>query len=154
MPNGPCSDTYCTKCIEDKQRVDDMVECARHAYTTAISHRGIPEDVREQIFHDAYHQAMHEVSGQHQRQLVTAQQQGYAQAQTMLQHDLTRQRNDAYQRGFQAGRLSAPPIPAAASRKEMVDLMLNECKIIAESNPNMKPGVNAVRHRIKKLGKQ
>jgi len=29
--------------------------------------------------------------------------------------------------------------------------VLNECKVIADSNPNMAPGVNAVRHRVRKL---
>lgn len=157
-PTGFCEDEYCSKCIETRQRIEDMVECARHAYQAAIRHKGIPEDIREQIFHEAYQDAMHQMEQKHQHQLALAHQQAYVQAQTALQHDLMRAKNAAFQRGFQAGRLSAPqptitPVNMAAVRQQMIDEMLNECKVIGESNPNMKPGVNAVRHRIKKLRK-
>jgi len=40
----------------------------------------------------------------------------------------------------------------ASIRKKMIDEMVEQCRVISESNPNMASGVNAVRHRIKKLG--
>lgn len=59
----------------------------------------------------------------------------------------------ARSKGFEAGRKSSAPVPSeSAIKKKLVDQMIEECRVIAESNPNMAPGVNAVRHRIKKLG--
>ncbi|MHC4431040.1 MAG: hypothetical protein ACYTBS_04300 [Planctomycetota bacterium] len=58
-------------------------------------------------------------------------------------------------RGFEAGRRStkSEAVPQeSALRKKLIDEMLEQCRVISESNPNMAPGVNAVRHRIKKLG--
>ena len=46
---------------------------------------------------------------------------------------------------------SAPPPAREQSRHQLVSEMLEQCRVISESNPNMAPGVNAVRHRIKKL---
>ena len=64
----------------------------------------------------------------------------------------------ARRRGFNEGRSAAPSsgipnVDEASIRKKMVDEMLQECRVISESNPNMAPGpfVNAVRHRVKKL---
>ena len=60
---------------------------------------------------------------------------------------------DARRRGYADGRATtAGAANNGVSRQKMVDDMLEQCRIIAESNPNMAPGVNAVRHRIKKLG--
>lgn len=54
-------------------------------------------------------------------------------------------------RGYESGRKSAPASDESSIRKKIVDQMIEECRVISESNPNMKPGVNAVKHRIKKL---
>ena len=60
---------------------------------------------------------------------------------------------DARRRGFQEGKssVSASSGDAKTIRSKMRDEMLEQCHVVAESNPNMAPGVNAVRHRIKKL---
>jgi len=57
-------------------------------------------------------------------------------------------------RGYQEGRAarSAAVPNESAIRKKLIDEMVEQCRVISESNPNMAPGVNAVRHRIKKLG--
>jgi len=66
-----------------------------------------------------------------------------------------------YAQGVVAGRALAaqeirqPQVPAteiAAIRQKMRDDMLEQCRVISESNPGMAPGVNAVRHMVKKLG--
>ena len=59
---------------------------------------------------------------------------------------------NARRRGFQEGKSSASTsIDSKAVRSRIRDEMLEQCRVIAESNPNMAPGVNAVRHRIKKI---
>jgi hypothetical protein len=65
-----------------------------------------------------------------------------------------------YAQGVVAGRALAaqevqhPQVPAAeiaSIRQKMRDDMLEQCRVISESNPGMSPGVNAVRHLVKKL---
>lgn len=77
-----------------------------------------------------------------------------------LQAQQGHQPNDSYQRGYQtgfaAGRAAAPqqsatPANEQAIRSKMREEMLERCRVIAESNPQMAAGVNAVRHMIKKL---
>jgi len=60
----------------------------------------------------------------------------------------------ARKRGFAEGRKTAPAAPSNESsiRKKMIDEMVEQCRVISESNPQMAPGVNAVKHMIKKLG--
>lgn len=74
--------------------------------------------------------------------------------------ELERARMDGYAQGVVAGRNLAQqefrpsgpsPQEMARVRQEMREAMLEECRVIAESNPNMAPGVNAVRHRIRKI---
>ncbi len=73
---------------------------------------------------------------------------------------LERARMNGYAQGVIAGRAMAQqelagqqvrPEEIVRIRKEMQDAMLEECRVISESNPSMSPGVNAVRHRIRKL---
>jgi flagellar biosynthesis/type III secretory pathway protein FliH len=68
--------------------------------------------------------------------------------------DLEHARQRGYDEGFAAGRtrMAGDPEPDGV-RNTVIDEVLNECKIIADSNPNMAPGVNAVRHRVRKLRK-
>jgi len=75
------------------------------------------------------------------RQLEHARMQGYAQG-VVAGRALARQEQTQPQVG---------PAEIAAIRKKMQDDMLEQCRVISESNPNMAPGVNAVRHRIRKL---
>ena len=68
-------------------------------------------------------------------------------------------KNEWYRKGLRDGRASAPEskqtAPAKAFdekafKKTFVDGALEECHIIGESNPQMKPAANAIGHRIKK----
>lgn len=66
--------------------------------------------------------------------------------------DVEQARQRGYDEGFQAGRtrMAGDPEPSGV-RNKVLDEVLNECKVIADSNPNMAPGVNALRHRVRKL---
>lgn len=67
----------------------------------------------------------------------------------------------ARRRGFEEGRAASasssqggiPNVNEAAIRKKTVDAMLESCRVIAESNPNMDPDsfLKAVRTRSKKI---
>ena len=58
---------------------------------------------------------------------------------------------NARRRGVDEGLTRKGPDDSSSIRKKLVDEMVEQCRIIAESNPAMAPGVNAVRHRLKKL---
>lgn len=75
--------------------------------------------------------------------------------------DVENARRDGFAEGVFAGRTQAKANekarrgePESFDRNKLIDEMLDQCKIIAESNPNMAPGVKAVRHRIKKLAQK
>lgn len=65
--------------------------------------------------------------------------------------DVEAARKRGYSAGQQTAVSSASPNESSI-RKKMVDQMVEQCRVIAESNPQMAPGVNAVRHMIKKIG--
>lgn len=66
--------------------------------------------------------------------------------------DLEQARQRGFDEGYAAGRtkMAGDPEPTG-TRNAVIDEVLQECKVIADSNPNMAPGVNAVRHRVRKL---
>lgn len=59
----------------------------------------------------------------------------------------------ARQRGYAEGKAvgGIPNVDAKSVRKKLIDEVLESCRVISESNPSMAPGVNAVRHLVKKL---
>lgn len=71
----------------------------------------------------------------------------------------TKGHNTGYRLGIQAGqaqgRAQKPAQPAARVtdevRQMMIDRVMDECRVIGESNPQMEAGMKAVRHRIKKI---
>jgi hypothetical protein len=83
------------------------------------------------------------------------------QMQVASPQQLENARMRGYAQGVVAGRALAaqevrqPQVPAteiAAIRQKMRDDLLDQCRVISESNPSMASGVNAVRHMVKKLG--
>ncbi len=158
-PNGLCEDPYCRECPKIARRVARLIEAAKHGYYAAAYQKEFPSDMRDNLYEDAYQEASNEIEERYRQELEVARAQAAQQAHANALAHTRGQVQSAYQRGFSAGRLMAqPPPPAApdptAFRQQIIDEMLNECNVIAESNPNMKPGVNAVRHRIKKLNKK
>jgi len=71
----------------------------------------------------------------------------------------TKGHNTGYRLGIQAGQAQArtqnPQQPATRVtdevRQMMIDKVMDECRVIGESNPQMEAGMKAVRHRIKKI---
>lgn len=61
----------------------------------------------------------------------------------------------ARRQGVEEGKRIAGGIPntGEASRKKVLDEVMQEVRVISESNPNMSPGpfANALKHRLKKL---
>lgn len=124
---------------------------------------------RRKIFQDGYRAANQDVVRQ-RAELNAMQRRLEAEARRLREEprqmqmataaQLENARMQGYAQGVVAGRALArqeyqkPQVGAAeveAIRKKMQDDMLEQCRVISESNPNMAPGVNAVRHRIKKL---
>lgn len=66
---------------------------------------------------------------------------------TQSQLDAAVQR--AYQQGFSAGQqlVSKPTV----DKQQLMDKVYDECRVIEESNPTMKPAITALRHRLKKV---
>ncbi len=70
---------------------------------------------------------------------------------------LEQARMQGYVAGVNAGRAMHQPIPQpppamdpTAVRKKLIEEVLDDCNIIGESNPNMKPAMDALRHRVRK----
>jgi len=70
---------------------------------------------------------------------------------TYTYEDVETARKRGYSAGQQAVR-SPSGENESSIRKKMVEEMVEQCRVIAERNPQMAPGVKAVRHMIKKLG--
>jgi hypothetical protein len=79
------------------------------------------------------------------------------QIQMATAQQLEQARMRGYAQGVVAGRSLAaqaqqPPVTdVSALRQKMRDDILEQCRVISESNPGMAPGVNAVRHLVRKL---
>ncbi len=130
----------------------------------------VSQNERRRAYRDGYRAANSEFEKERQalearRREVELQAQQFRHEPNHMQmataEQLERARMQGYAQGVVAGRALAAqevarphaprPEDVARVRKEMQDAMLEECRVIAESNPNMAPGVNAVRHRIRKL---
>lgn len=69
--------------------------------------------------------------------------------------DVERARIRGYEQGFAAGKSAVAPKPQginkSAALQEFLSKASDACRVIAESNPNMAPGVNAVKRQISKI---
>jgi hypothetical protein len=144
MPNrGWCDAPGCTACTRAHEQVKAAKDAARRGYYLSAPSRAQDTQIQRRIFEQGYERGHNEGLQQaHQWAAQKARQAAMA------------ARNEWYQRGLREGRASAPTPPAPdnkALRKKYMDEVLDQCHIIAESNPQMKPGVNAVRHMVKKL---
>ena len=124
-----------------------------------------PQEKRR-IFQDGY-AAANAASEHRQAELDAYQQRLEHEAQRLRQEprqiqmataqQLEQARMRGYAQGVVAGRALAQPAPQvpvaeiAALRQKMRDDLLEQCRVISESNPGMAPGVNAVRHMVRKL---
>jgi hypothetical protein len=71
------------------------------------------------------------------------------------QHDLEQARLQGYNAGMNAGRTMAttaqgPTVNENQMRQRIMDDVEREMNVVGESNPNMKPAMNALGHLLKK----
>lgn len=170
---GWCNRRRCLECMSAHQRVRLAKDAAERSYQIAmqeIEGRGDLTPVTEGALNEQF-----------QRGYQTASQQ-YAQDRARMEHELSRVSNmlavrsaqvqfqqdpvalerarlAGYSAGVQAGRAMATPAPAPPSvpnpgkaRADLLADVMRETEVIGQSNPNMEPAMNALRHRVKKLG--
>lgn len=128
---------------------------------------GVSTQDKRRIFQEGYNAAAASVESQRNelnayrhRLDMQAQQLRHEprQMQVASAQQLEQARMRGYAQGVVAGKAlvnQAPQVPAAeiaSIRQKMRDDLVEQCRVISESNPGMSPGVNAVRHMIKKLG--
>ena len=126
-------------------RADIAVQAARrgweHALQEAPSRRSLQE-----AHQTGYQQGLRESQAMVERATSQSYQRGYNSAlRTMDQSP-----NAAYQRGFDAGKQAALP-PTKDSREDVIAEAMEQCRVIAESNPSMADGAKACKRMIKKL---
>jgi hypothetical protein len=150
-PNGWCDVHPCPHCDQGRARVEAAKQAALEAYQLdVIEVDEVPEDEGQQIYDEGY------LDGR-QRALDEARR--WATQQISRASAVARQ--SGFKDGFRAGIAAAPkssqgapPAPASADtskvRKQFYDQVLEECRVIGESNPQMNPAMNALRHRLKK----
>jgi hypothetical protein len=148
--NGWCNRHPCPSCDYGRARIEAAKHAALEAYQLDVEdfEDELAEDEGQQIYDQGY------IDGR-QRTLDEARR--IATQQVSRATSMARQAG--YKDGFRAGlaaapRHSAPPpaAPAAGSQsqKQFYDTVLEECRVIGESNPQMNPAMNALRHRLKK----
>lgn len=166
---GWCGHPRCFECQAAHQRIRLAKNSAERAYEVgknSHAHAAPPEPPR------AHHQP-YELEGAFQRGYQEATH-NYAAERSRMQAEITRvsrqlgadrapdpvmleqARMQGYVAGVNAGRAMHQPMPQAAAntaetRKQVMDAVLNECHVIGESNPGMKPAMDALRHRVKKI---
>jgi hypothetical protein len=145
--------------------MDAAMEGARRAYYAASKGKGRAKSTDlNAIYQRGYNSAVQEDTSlaMQERLLDQGFARGYTEAEKHMARHLSAARLRGYNEGFQSGMRSGgqarpttvvPTVDERKLRSKLVDEMLQECRVIAESNPNMAPGpfANAVRHRIKKL---
>jgi flagellar biosynthesis/type III secretory pathway protein FliH len=139
--NGWCANPNCPACQEARSQIKAELQEA-------------PDKLerQDQAYEAGYQNAREELYAEAMRAAQMAQQQAQlARRQAEASQGQWYQRG--YDEGYEEGMRHAPAQNGMVSRAQIIDEMLNECHVIAESNPNMapKPFANAVRHRIKKL---
>jgi len=130
--SGWCEDEGCPTCGEAERTIDQAIAEATQDY-----HQG-QSATDPRVLREAYESGF-----------IEGQRSGLANANSIART----QAAEAFQRGLQQGRASAPaPAPAdnAVLREKYYDEVLEDCRVIGESNPQMNPGMNALRHLLKK----
>jgi len=126
-------------------RADVAVEAARRGWDHAL--QGAPSSNALQEAHQTgYQQGLRESQAMVERATSQSYQRGYNSALRTMDQSL----NAAYQRGFDAGKQAALP-PSRDSREDIIAEAMEQCRVIAESNPSMADGAKACKRMIKKL---
>jgi hypothetical protein len=147
MPEqGWCDEDNCETCARAEEQVRAAIDAARTAYHMQ-NREGPGKDLATQrrIFEQGYERGHGEALNQ-----------AHSWARQSALRARMEAKNEWYRKGLRDGRKATPNPPAAkavdekALTKKFVDGALEECHIIGESNPQMKPAANAIGHRIKK----
>jgi len=99
---------------------------------------------KELAYNDGFQAGLRQNSMNHQYQS-----QGYT------YNDVEKARLQGFQAGVAAGSASAqastPRVNEADIRKQVMDQVYEQCRVVEESNPNMKPGISAVKKMFRKI---
>jgi len=97
---------------------------------------------KEQAYHQGFQAALRQTA-------MNNSQNGYS------YNDLEKARLEGFQAGVQAGSASAqasgPRLNETEVRQRLMDQVYEQCRVIEESNPNMKPGISAAKKLFKKI---
>ncbi len=146
---GWCEIESCHECEAAEQRIDAALDAAERAYSVVAYESQVDVRSMDKIYNDGLQEGRRE---------------GTELAHRWANDAATRAASAAkrhwYHRGLQEGRASAPqanpmqfelgPDRLKSLRKEFFEEALDDCHVIGESNPQMKPAANAIRHLIKK----
>lgn len=133
VPPGMEGDPYL------RWKADLVIEAAHHGWSMAISN---PHAAQE-----AYARGLSDGRGEAQRMASQSYQRGFNTALATVDRDVSA----AYDRGFKAGQKAIPEPQKSDSRADIVAEAMEQCRVIAESNPSMADGAKACRRMIKKL---
>ena len=147
MPNqGWCDVEWCTACA----RAELQVEAAKEAATKGFSLnqpaalKAADQAVQRQIFERGYDKGRN-----------IALQEAHQWAAQSAQRAEVAAKSKWYQKGLREGRqmaqLATTTGDPQAARGKLMESVLQECRVIGESNPQMNPAMNALRHRLKKI---
>lgn len=147
--NGWCDAVGCTACEMAAMQVEAAKDAARQGFmlNQGDKRRQLSGEARKRIFERGFDRGRN-----------VALQEAHQWAAQSAHRAEEAAKNKWYQKGLREGREMARrtmPKPAQADptavRKKMMDQVLAECRVIGESNPQMNPAMNALRHRLKKL---
>lgn len=148
-PKGWCDIPHCRHCELAEQKIQAAKDAAARAYSVAEYEGQIDDGVLD----DAYRQGVRDGLNKGRKEATAI---AHRWANDAAHRAAQAAKNHWYQRGLQDGRASASSqvqqvkVDDAAMRKKFFEEALEDCRVIGESNPQMQPAANALRHRLKK----
>jgi hypothetical protein len=146
---GWCDIEHCTACIEAENRIDAAIDAADRAYAISAYEARVRNGEAHQAEQNIYNRGFRD--GQDE-----AVQLAHRWANQAANQAAAAAKQRWYSQGLREGKASMPQLPPIATgndpaaRKKFFDEAMNECHIIGESNPQMKPGMNALSRMLKK----
>lgn len=148
MPQkGWCDVEWCTACARAELQVDAAKEAAAKGFSLnqpAAALKPAEHAAQRQSFEQGY-----------DRGRTVALQEAHQWAAQSAQRAEVAAKSKWYQKGLREGRqmaqLATTTADPQAARGKLMESVLQECRVIGESNPQMNPAMNALRHRLKKI---
>ncbi len=143
---GWCDAPACTACDSAELQVKAAKEAARKGFllNKPPDQKSVDPSSQRQIFERGYDKGRN-----------VALQEAHQWAAQSAQRAEMAAKSTWYQKGLREGREMAQKSLATAdpkaARGKLMDQVLQECRVIGESNPQMNPAMNALRHRLKKI---